>query len=164
MQKNQLDPEQPTKPRTLGIIPARGGSNRLKRKNILPLNGQPLISYTIQAAQKASKLTDFLVSTEDDEIREVALQYGAPVPFVRPAELATDTVRNIDVIIHALEFLENKHGKPYDIILLLQPTSPIRDPDHIDLAIDLLWNSSLPTLASVKGPFQKRDPILKRIN
>ncbi len=150
-------------PRALGVIPARGGSKRLPRKNILPLCGHPLIAHTIMAAKKASRLTDWLVSSEDAEIIEVARRYGAPTPFVRPKELAGDEVRNIDTVRHALEFMENETGRPYDIVVLLQPTCPIRDPKHIDLAVDLLWVSELDTLASVKGPFKKRDPNLKAI-
>lgn len=151
-------------PRALGVIPARGGSKRLVRKNIRDLCGKPLIAYTIEAAQKTTLLTNYLVSSEDAEILSIARLYGAPVPFVRPASLATDEVRNIDVMIHALEFMEKKNDILYDLLVLLQPTSPIRDPRHIDMAVELLWKSDLPTLASVKGPFQKRDPVLKRIS
>lgn len=153
-----------TSPNSLAIIPARGGSKRLPRKNILKLGGHPLISYTIKAAQESSHLTDYLVSSDDKEIIDIARSYGAPVPFVRPAELATDTIRNSDVIIHALEFMEAKNGLQYDIVVLLQPTAPIRKSGHIDEAIMRLWESELDTLASVKGPYQKRDPILKRID
>lgn len=150
-------------PRALAVIPARLGSKRLPRKNIAPILGKPMIAYTIEAAKGATKLTDFLVSSESPEIIDVAREYGAPVPFVRPEELSGDAVRNIDVIIHALDFMEDKTGRPYDIIVLLQPTSPIRKPEHIDEAVELLWRSDLNSLASVKGPFKKRDPYIKRI-
>lgn len=150
-------------PRTLGVIPARGGSKRLPRKNARPILGQPLLGYTIKAAQQARTLTDYLVSSEDEEILEFARSQGAPTPFVRPAKLATDEVRNIDTVAHALDFMEEHTGKPYDIVVLLQPSCPIRDPKHIDEAVRLLWESDLPTLASVKGPFKKRDPNLKKI-
>ncbi len=150
-------------PKSLVIIPGRGGSKRLPRKNIKMLAGHPLIAHTIMAAQKASLVTDYLVSSEDDGILDVARDYGAPVPFIRPPELATDKVRNIEVVAHALEFMEQAKGLQYDIIVLLQPTSPIRNPGHIDQAITLLWESDLDTVASVKGPFKKRDPILKAI-
>lgn len=148
----------------IGIIPARGGSKRLPRKNLLPVGGHPLIAHTIRAAAAATRLTDWLVTSDDDEIIGVAKRYGAPVPFKRPPELGGDAVRNTDTMIHALEFMENATGKRYDLIVLLQPTSPIRNPDHIDLAVELLWASDLPTLASVKGPYKKRDPNLKRID
>lgn len=149
--------------RVLGVIPARGGSKRLPKKNIKKLYGQPLIAYTIQAAQKASLLTDFLVSSEDDEILAIARLYGAPTPFKRPGQLATDTVRNIDVVAHAMHYMEKRHQCVYDILILLQPTCPIRNSAHIDAAIKLLAESDLETVVSVKGPYKKRDPILKRI-
>lgn len=150
-------------PRVLGVIPARGGSKRLPRKNIMPLAGKPLIAWTIEAAARADTLTDWLVTTEDEEIMAVARECGAPVPFRRPMELAGDKVRNIDTVMHAMEFMEAETGTAYDILVLLQPTCPIRDPEHIDEAVRLLWQSDLDTSVSVKGPFKKRDPILKAI-
>ena len=146
------------------MIPARGGSKRLERKNLRLLDDLPLIAHTIRAAAQATRLTDWLVSSEDPEILEVARAHGAPTPFVRPPELAGDKVRNIETMRHALEFMEDQTGQLYDIVLLLQPTSPIRDPAHIDQAVELLWASPLDTLASVKGPYRKRDSILKRID
>ena len=123
-----------------------------------------MIAYSIMAAREAENITDYIVSSEDEEILRVAQKYGAKTPFRRPASLATDEVRNIEVVLHALDYMETEHGQPYDIIVLLQPTAPIRKPAHIDEAINLLWESELPTLAAVKGPYQKRDPILKRID
>lgn len=152
------------RPLVLAVIPARGGSKRLSRKNILKIGDHPMIAYSIMAARDATHITDWLVSSEDDEILEVARQYGASTPFKRPDHLATDDVRNIDVVLHALEFMEQEKGVVYDIIVLLQPTAPIRDASHIDEAVEKLWKSECPTLAAVKGPFQKRDPILKRID
>ncbi len=149
--------------RALGVIPGRGGSKRLPRKNALPVGGHPLIAHTIMAAQKSKRLADWLVSSEDSEILEIARRYDAPVPFVRPPELAGDEIRNIDVMRHALSFMEKKTGRQYDIVVLLQPTCPIRNPQHIDAAVDQLAASELDTLASVKGPFKKRDPVLKAI-
>ena len=151
------------KPLVLGIIPARGSSKRFPNKNIRMLAGKPLVAWTIEAAQKAKRLTDYLVSSDALLIMDIAKNYGAPVPFQRPSELATDTVRNIDVVAHALEFMETKKQRTYDIIVLLQPTSPIRNPAHIDQAVDQLWRSELDSAVSVKGPFKKRDPILKAI-
>jgi CMP-N-acetylneuraminic acid synthetase len=127
------------------------------------LAGKPLIAWTIETAQNATRLTDYLVSSDALLIMDVAKNYGAPVPFTRPSELATDEVRNIEVVAHALDFMETKRQKTYDIIVLLQPTSPIRNPAHIDQAIDMLWQSDLDSAVSVKGPFKKRDPILKAI-
>ena len=103
----------------LCVIPARGGSKRLPRKNIKMMAGLPLIVYTIRATQICESITDYLVSSEDKEIIKIAKEYGAPVPFIRPAELAAADVRNIDVVDHALKFMENKKGIIYDIIVLL---------------------------------------------
>ena len=150
-------------PQVLAVIPARGGSKRFPRKNIYPLKGHPLIAYTIKAAADASKLTDWLVSTDDAEIADAARRYGAPVPFLRPANLAGDKDRNNVVVRHAMEFMEAQTGRRYDILILLQPTCPIRSAAHIDQAVDLLWASPLDTLASVSGPIKKRDPNLKAI-
>lgn len=150
-------------PKILGIIPARGSSKRFPNKNIRMLAGKPLVAWTIEAAQKANRITDYLVTSDALLITDIAKNYGAPVPFIRPPELATDTVRNIEVVAHALKFMETEKQIVYDIIVLLQPTSPIRNPAHIDQAVDLLWQSDLDSAVSVKGPFKKRDPILKAI-
>jgi CMP-N,N'-diacetyllegionaminic acid synthase len=150
-------------PRVLCVIPAKGNSRRLPKKNIKLLAGKPLVVWTIKAAQKAKLLTDYLVSSDDLEIIEIAKKHGAPVPFVRPAELATDSVRNIEVVRHALEFMEHEWQMTYDIIINLQPTSPVRDSAHIDQAVEMLWASDLDSLVSVKGPYKKRDPVLKAI-
>jgi CMP-N,N'-diacetyllegionaminic acid synthase len=150
-------------PNVLAVIPARGGSKRFPRKNIYLLRGHPLIAYTIKAAQDAKKLTDFLVSTDDEEIAAVAKRYNAPVPFIRPSNISGDADRNNVVMRHALEFMEEKTGRRYDIIMLLQPTCPIRSSSHLDQAVDLLWASPLETLASVRGPIKKRDPYIKAI-
>jgi CMP-N,N'-diacetyllegionaminic acid synthase len=150
-------------PKVLGVIPARGNSKRLPRKNIKILCGKPLIAYTIEAAKKSKYLTDFLVTTEDEEIFNVANEYGAPTPFIRPQHLSGDEVRNIDTVDHALKYMEEKRGFQYDVIVLLQPTCPIRDSKHIDAAVTKLWNSDFETAVSVKGPYKKRDPILKAL-
>ena len=155
--------DDPKVPKALCVIPAKGNSRRLPKKNIKILAGKPLVVWTIEAAQKAKLLTDYLVSSDDPEIIEIAKKYGAPVPFVRPAALATDTVRNIEVVRHALEFMEREREIAYDILINLQPTSPVRNPAHIDQAIERLWASDLDSLVSVKGPYKKRDPVLKAI-
>ena len=150
-------------PKVLAVIPARGGSKRLPRKNILPLAGHPVIAYTIKAAAEARRLTHWLVSTDDKEIAEAAKAYGAPVPFLRPAAIAGDKDRNSAVVRHAMDWMERAHGIRYDILMLLQPTCPIRKSAHIDEAVGLLWASDLDTLASVKGPIYKRDPYIKAV-
>lgn len=121
---------------TLGVIPARGGSKRIPRKNIRPLAGKPLIAWTIDAAN-ASKLDHVIVSTDDPEIAQVATQYGADVPFLRPPELATDTAKSVDVLEHAARWADEHMGRP-DYIVLLQPTSPTRSVGDINWAISTM--------------------------
>ena len=120
--------------RVLGVIPARGGSKGLPGKNIAPLAGKPLIAYTIAAARAASRLTRCVVSSDSETILRVAREWGADVPFVRPAELATDEAPALPVVLHALD---NVPG-PFDAAMILQPTSPLRQPEDIDAAIQLL--------------------------
>jgi CMP-N,N'-diacetyllegionaminic acid synthase len=114
----------------LALITARGGSITLPRKNILPFAGKPLIAHSIEAARKAREATDsidrIVVSTDDQEIADISHQYGAEVPFMRPAELSRSDTPSLPVAQHAVEFLERGRGKLYDWILLLQPTSPLR--------------------------------------
>lgn len=131
-------------PRTLGVIPARGGSKRIPRKNLKRLCGKPLIAWTIEACQK-SGLTTWVVSTEDYEIGQLSVALGAYV-VRRPEELADDLASSDAVALHVLDWL----GGDFDIVVLLHPTSPIRDPRHIDDAVSTLWASSAPSLASVE--------------
>jgi CMP-N,N'-diacetyllegionaminic acid synthase len=143
-------------PRVLGVIPARGGSKRIPRKNLRLLKGEPLLSYTIRAAWAAKRLTDWVVSTEDREIANLALSYGATV-VERPESLAQDDTTSGAVVRHALDWMEVDRA-PYDMVVLLHPTSPIRDPKHIDEAVDKLWTSPLKTLASVYEIPRKTHP------
>jgi CMP-N,N'-diacetyllegionaminic acid synthase len=121
----------------LAIIPARGGSKRLPKKNILNLAGKPLIAWTIETALKSKYIDRIVVSTDDDKIATVSKKYGADVPFMRPGYLATDESTSIDVVLHSLDKLE-KNGEKYDFIILLQPTSPLRSSKNIDESIELL--------------------------
>ncbi len=125
----------------LGITPARGGSKSLPRKNILPLGGKPLLVWTIEAAKKARLLDRYAVSTEDQEIAEVARRWGAEV-VDRPKELATDEATTLSVLQHVLEQV------PADIVVLLQATCPIRDDDLIDRCIGRFVESSADSLAT----------------
>jgi CMP-N-acetylneuraminic acid synthetase len=134
---------------TLGVIPARGGSKSVPRKNIALVHGKPLIVYTIEAAQRSRLLTHFLVSSDDAEIMAVARQYGAPVPFVRPAELATDTAPSLPVVQHAVGEMERMHGITYDYVVLLQPTTPLRLPEDIDAALEKLAATGADSVISV---------------
>ncbi|QOP43233.1 acylneuraminate cytidylyltransferase family protein [Sulfurimonas sediminis] len=127
----------------LAIIPARGGSKRLPRKNILDLNGKPLIAYTIESALKSKYIDDVVVSSDDDEILTISKKYGADT-IKRPAELATDTATSFDTIKHTIE-----HVKKYDFIVLLQPTSPLRKSHHVDESIELLMDKKADAVVSV---------------
>ena len=127
---------------TLSIIPARGGSRGIPRKNIKPLGGVPLIAYSIAAGFQAKSIKRVIVSTDDEKIGKCAAQYGAEVPFVRPQALAEDHVLDFPVIEHALQWLdENENYRP-DAIVLLRPTSPFRPVPCIDEAVDILLSNS----------------------
>ena len=120
----------------LALIPARGGSKRLPKKNILPLGGKPLISWTIDAVKDIPEIVDILVSTDTDEIASVAKAAGALVPWLRPPALSTDTATSMDVCFHALDWYEGEYGA-VDGLLLLQPTSPFRKRETIKKGIEL---------------------------
>lgn len=134
--------------KTLVIIPARGGSKGIPRKNIKPLNGKPLIYYSIDCARAICSDEDICVSTDDAEIISVVEQYGLKVPFVRPAELASDTAGTYEVLLHALDFYE-KQGRHYDAVVLLQNTSPFRKTEQVKEALDL-YNDNVDMVVSVK--------------
>lgn len=116
----------------IAIIPARGGSKGLPRKNILPLAGKPLIAYSIEAALASKLVTRVVVSTEDEEIAAIAQEYGAEVPFMRPAELADDRAKISEAIKHTLEQLKLNEGYEPNILITLYPTHPFRTPEIID--------------------------------
>lgn len=120
----------------LVIIPARGGSKGIPHKNIKPLYGKPLICHTIDIAREVADDNDICVSTDDPEIIKCVEDYSLNVPFVRPAELATDTAGTYEVLLHALNFYE-KQGIHYDVVLLLQNTSPFRNVQHVKEALAL---------------------------
>ena len=122
--------------RVLGIIPARGGSKGVQGKNIRIIAGKPLIQYTIDACKNCQKLSDFVVSTDSDQIKKIVEKTGTKV-VDRPPELGLDTSSVVDAALHVLENVEDKNN-PFDAIMLLQPTSPIRTGEDIDKAIDLL--------------------------
>lgn len=122
----------------VAIIPARGGSKGIPRKNIKPIAGQPLISYIIKAAKGVLEIDRVIVSTEDKEIAEVAERYGAEVPFLRPAELAMDDIPTLPVIEHAIHYLEEEELYIPDVVVLLYPTSPLMTSESISDAIRLV--------------------------
>lgn len=131
-----------TSPQVLALIPARGGSKGVPRKNIAPLQGHPLIAYSIVASQRCPGIHRTLVSTDCPEIAEIAKAYGADVPFLRPAELAVDSSPDRDFIDHALIWLEAHENYRPDFIVHLRPTTPLRDPTVLERAIDQMKSSS----------------------
>ena len=134
----------------LGLIPARGGSKGLPRKNIKPLLGKPLIAWTIEQSLASKYLDRVVVSTDDKEVAEISKKYGAEVPFMRPKELAEDNAKGIDVVLHTIDWLEeNDQRKQYDLLMLLQPTSPLRKSEDIDKVIELLFLKKAKEIVSV---------------
>lgn len=142
----------------LAVIPARGGSKGIPHKNIYPLCNKPLIEYTIEAAIKSSFFEDVVVSTDDEDIAVISKNAGAWVPFLRPVELSGDNTKSVDVVIHTIEYLKSI-GKSYDIIVLLQPTSPLRDDVDIENSITYFLHNNIRSLASVS---ETVNPVLVR--
>lgn len=135
--------------RKLFLLPVRGGSKGLPRKNILPLAGRPMIYYTLDAAIGAIEEGDEIcVSSDDDEIIQAVEDYGVKVPFVRPSELAADDSTSEDVLSHAMEWYQSR-GKYFDVVVLLQATSPLRKTEHIVEAMSL-WRDDIDMVVSVK--------------
>jgi len=136
-------------PEVLAVVPARGGSKGIPRKNIRQFAGFPLIAYSIAAAKNASMVTRIIVSTDDEEIAAVARNFGAETPFIRPAEFAQDQTTDYPVFVQALEWLKTKEGYSPDIVIQLRPTSPIRPVDCVDSAVRILMSN--PDADSVRG-------------
>jgi len=135
--------------RILGIIPARGGSKGVPKKNIRSFAGKPLIGYTIESALN-SQINEIIVSTDDKLIADISISLGARVPFIRPYDISSDTSSSIDVCIHALHAMENINNFNYDAIMMLQPTAPFRTCEDINASIDILKrNSSSDSVISV---------------
>lgn len=122
----------------LAIIPARGGSKSVPRKNVRLLGGHPLVAYSVAAGIQARQVQRVVVSTDDEEIARIARRYGAEVPFLRPTDLAQDDTPDLPVFQHALQWLEEEQGYRPEIVVQLRPTSPLRPPDCVDRGIDIL--------------------------
>lgn len=134
--------------RVLALLTARGGSKRLPRKNVLPLAGKPLIAWTVKAALEARTVDRLILSTDDAEIAAVARDWGCDVPFMRPPALATDEASSMDVIWHALDMA----GEGFDDLVLLQPTSPLRQASDIDACVTLRADRDAHAVVSVSAP------------
>ena len=140
-------------PRVLAVVPARGGSKGLPGKNVRHLAGMPLVVHSLRAAELVPSIFRCIVSTDSAEIAEVARGAGGDVPFVRPAELARDETPMAPVLRHALAMVEEQEGAPYDLLLLLDPTSPVRRPEVVERAIEQLWASpDLDGVVAVSAP------------
>lgn len=126
-----------SRPEVLALIPARGGSKSVPRKNVLPIGGKPLIAHSIEHALACSGVTRTIVSTDDAEIAAVATHYGAEVPFRRPDEYATDTATDLDVFAHALRWLDADGYRP-ELVVHLRPTTPVRRVELIERAISAM--------------------------
>lgn len=133
----------------VALIPARGGSKGIKRKNIKQLNGKPLIAYTIEQAKRSKNVDRVIVSTDDDEIARISVKYGAEVPFMRPKELAKDDTPGIDPVIHCIKWLIENEKYSFEYICLLQCTSPFRNFKQIDEAITKLYNFNADSIVSI---------------
>lgn len=134
--------------RVLAIIPARGGSKRLPGKNIKNLNGKPLIAWTIKPALDSIYIDKVIVSTDNQEIAKVAKHYGAEIPFIRPSDLAGDTSSSTSVVLHAIEKL-SENNETYEVVILLQPTSPLRSKLDIDKGIEYYSSKKAKSIISV---------------
>ena len=139
----------------LALVPARGGSKGIPRKNLLMLAGKPLVAYSIEQALASRYVTRTIVSTDDAEIAEVARKYGADVPFIRPRELAHDLSPDLDVFRHALEWLRDREGYRCELVVHLRPTAPVRRVPLIEDAIEaMLRDPRADSLRSVSQPRQ----------
>jgi CMP-N,N'-diacetyllegionaminic acid synthase len=148
---------------TIGLIPARGGSKGLPRKNVLPLCGRPLIGWSIMRALESQLLDCVCVTTDDAEIAQISRDAGAEVPFLRPAELATDMSPTLAAVEHALDFYAHERDRRFDYVALLEPTSPLRHPGDIDTMLSRLEDDAdrFDSIVSI-GEVSEHPSILKR--
>lgn len=142
----------------VAVIPARGGSKGIPRKNLVRIAGRPLIGYAIEAARNAASVDRVLISTDDSEIADVARELGAEVPFMRPSDLAVDTAPMLGVLRHALAWLESQ-GLAVEALVLLQPTSPLRTDRHIEEAIALFRSAPASGVVSVVEVPHQFNPV-----
>lgn len=147
----------------LGIIPARGGSKGVPRKNIKLLSGKPLIAYTIETAIKSKYIDKLTVSTDDKEIADISKKYGIEVPFLRPSDLASDTAKAIGVVQHVLLKMEKICKKEFPIIVYLEPPAPLKVTKDIDNAIEMFNNQSPDSVVSVNEASQFHPMLMKKI-
>lgn len=148
----------------LGLIPARGGSKQVPQKNIRMLQGKPLIAYTLEAVQSVQTLFyRTIVSTDNEEIAQVARQFGGDVPFLRPSELAQDKSPTVPLVQHAILEIESSDQIKLDWVMLLQPTTPFRRSEHIYQAIQLAQSHQCDSVISLKQVFSEHPILMKKI-
>lgn len=148
----------------LAIIPARGGSKGLPGKNIRELCGKPLIAWSIEAGLGSQCIDEVMVTTDSEEIAEVARKFGASVPFLRPPELASDTATSFDAVFHAIDFYKHELHRSFDYIVLLEPTSPLRLKNDIDAMIEKISSLEDQYDAIVSlGEVHEHPSIMKKI-
>ncbi len=133
----------------IGIIPARGGSKTVFRKNIRVIAGKPLLAWTIECGLNTKSIDHLIVSTDDKEIAEIAKGFGANVPFLRPEALAEDNTPDLPVCAHAINWIETNMNIRADIIVWLRPTSPLREPGDVEMGLELLTNEDADAVRSV---------------
>lgn len=143
----------------IGLIPARSGSKGIPKKNIKPLAGYPLIAYSIIAAKLASKIERTIVSTDSPEFAEIALAYGAEVPFLRPKEISKDNSLDIEYVKHALGWFQTHEGVQPEYLVILPPPAPLRDPVLIDKAIEKIMRNKEAT--SLRSAYETRESPYK---
>jgi len=148
----------------LGIIPARGGSKEIKRKNLLKIGGKTLVELAIKSAKKSKLLTRIILSSEDKEILKIAKKAGVEIPFIRPKKLAKDNSSTFSVLKHAVKWLEKNENWRADIIVLLQPTTPFRKGTHIDAVVKLLLKSRSDAATTIKKVSYPSHWLLKIVN
>jgi len=148
--------------RILAIIPARGGSKGIKKKNLRMVQGKKLIEYTLDAATNSKYIDHIFVSTDDLEIAEVASSNGIEVPELRPKKLATDEAKTIDSLLHTIEYLKVNKCEKFDYVILLQPTQPLRTSQHIDESIELIIDNKWESLVGV-SPVNDHPSLIRSI-
>lgn len=149
----------------LAIIPARAGSKGLIKKNIKEICGKPLLAWSIEFGLKSKYIDELMVTTDSEEIIDIAKEYGANVPFIRPDYLGTDTATSFDTVKHTIDFYKNSLKKEFDYIVLLEPTSPLREDDNIDNMIEKLLDNheKFDSILSI-GEVNEHPSIMKRID
>jgi sialic acid synthase SpsE/CMP-N-acetylneuraminic acid synthetase len=158
-----VQPARPAAPRVLAIVLARGGSKSVPKKNIKPLAGVPLIGHTLREAKRSRLISRLVVSTDSEEIARVAREYGADVPFLRPAELSTDQATSKDCLQHAAAFCEKEEGRTYDYVIELMCTNPLKTVEDIDAVLEKLFATAADSVIGVARLWDHHPARIKKI-